>query len=116
MTAGEAVGWLLDYVGPVNDTVAIAWKVVTKAAHGVTRRPVEPGALDGIPLEVSGLPAGGPEIEAGRRAILACIDSACHTNLADALAIQARHSGEFMHSTACRRGSVGAEYQRTMTV
>jgi enoyl-CoA hydratase/carnithine racemase len=115
--AGDAVGWLVDYAGPLEQAIEKAWQVATGADHGLPRRDVEAGALDGVSKEISGLPpAGTPASEAGRKAILACIDGACHTPLTDALGVQAKHSAEFMVSAACREGRVGAEYARTVLV
>lgn len=80
-------------------------------------RALERGALDGVPKDVAGLPAAdSPESEVARKAIMQCIDAACHVSLADALAIQAKHSAEFMLSAECRRGMVGSEYTKTMVV
>jgi enoyl-CoA hydratase/carnithine racemase/3-hydroxyacyl-CoA dehydrogenase len=115
--AGEAVGWLVDYAGPMESALETAWKLASGGDHGLEERAIERGALDGVPQEVAGLEAGGgPATEAARKAIVATIQAACHASLADALALQAKHSAEFMTSSACRQGSVGAEYARTMLV
>ncbi|MGB6362121.1 MAG: hypothetical protein WBG64_05570 [Thermoanaerobaculia bacterium] len=117
VAAGEAVGWLVDYAGPMESALEKAWQLVTGGDHGVEERPVERSALDGVPQEVAGLEAGGgPATEAARRAIVETIQAACHASLAEALEIQARHSAAFMTSTACRQGRVGSEYARTMLV
>jgi hypothetical protein len=66
---------------------------------------------------VSGLPpADAPEAEAGRAAILECIQRACAVPLAEALAVQAGLSAAFMTSAACRAGVVGADYSKTVLV
>ncbi|MDH3458229.1 MAG: hypothetical protein OER90_15415, partial [Gemmatimonadota bacterium] len=115
--AADGVGWLVDYAGPLGQAIEKAWQVATGADHGLPRRDVVAGALDGVSKEISGLPpAGTPQSAAGRKAILACIDGACHTPLTDALMVQAKHSAEFMVSAACREGRVGAEYARTVLV
>jgi enoyl-CoA hydratase/carnithine racemase len=115
--AGDAAGWLIDYAGPLDDALQMVWKVATKSDHGLPVRPVERGALNGIPKDVRGLPDDiAPGTEAARRAIVECVDQACHTTLAQALKTQAKHSAEFMKSAACREGVVGAEYQKTMGV
>ena len=114
--AADAVGWLIDYAGSVDDALAMAWTVATRGKHKLARRTVQAGALDGVPKDVSGLPPATPETEAARSAILACIDHACHEAVGDALTVQAKHSAEFMVSPACRRGAVGADYTKTMAV
>jgi len=115
--AGDAVGWLIDYAGPLEEALQTAWKVATGGDHGLKARTVESSALDGVPREVAGLPAAdSPESEAGRKAIMQCIDAACHVSLADALATQAKHSAEFMLSAECHGGMVGTEYTKTMAI
>jgi enoyl-CoA hydratase/carnithine racemase len=115
--ARDAVGWLVDYAGSMEDAVKTAWKVVGKKDHDLAARTVERGALDGVPKEISGLPdADSPTMEAARRAIMRCIDDACHVDLAEAIAVQAKRSAEFMVSAECRGGSVGSEYTKTMMV
>jgi enoyl-CoA hydratase/carnithine racemase len=115
--ATDAVGWLIDYAAPLADAIQKAWQVATGADHGLPRRDVEVGALDGVSKEVGALPpAGTPGSDAGRKAIMACIDGACHTPLSEALTVQANHSAEFMVSAACREGRVGAEYVKTCMV
>jgi hypothetical protein len=101
----------------MDSALEIAWKLASGGDHGLEERPIERGALDGVPQEIAGLEeGGGPATEAARKAIVETIQAACHASLADALAIQAKHSAEFMTSSACRQGSVGAEYARTMLV
>ena len=45
-----------------------------------------------------------------------CVQRSCGAPLAEALAIQAKITGEFMVSKACRAGAIGAEYSKTMEV
>ncbi len=115
--ARDAVGWLVDYAGSLEDAVKTVWKVAGKKDHGLAARTVEHGALDGVPKDIAGLPdADSPTMEAARRAIMQCIDDACHVDLADALSVQAQRSAAFMVSADCRGGSVGSEYTKTMIV
>ncbi|MFH1529399.1 MAG: hypothetical protein ABIK09_01550 [Pseudomonadota bacterium] len=114
VNAGDAVGWLLDAAAPQDEALKTAWSLATGAA-GIPKRPVVEEALTGLPTEVS-LPAGGPATEAARRAILGTIQGACGVPLSEALAVQARHSAEFMVTQACKKGVVGGEYNKTMRV
>ena len=117
VVAGDAVGWLIDYAGSMNDVLSTAWTLASGQDAGIARRNVETGALGDIPSEVSGLaPAGSPDTDAARKAILDTVQASCGATLADALAIQARHSAEFMVTETCRRGAVGGEHTRTMKV
>jgi len=76
--APEAVGWLIDYAGPLEDVLAAAWKIATGTVQGMARREVEEGALEGIPDDVSGLAAAdSPAMDAGRAAIRRCVRDAC---------------------------------------
>jgi len=114
--APDAVGWLIDYAGPLNDAVATAWNIASDGKHGLARRTLEAGKLE-IPAEVGGLPpVSAPEATAGRAAIMQCIQRACAVPLAEALAVQAGLSADFMVSAACRSGVVGADYSKTVLV
>jgi enoyl-CoA hydratase/carnithine racemase/3-hydroxyacyl-CoA dehydrogenase len=115
--AGEAVGWLIDYAGPAEDAIAKAFAIAAGKDHGIARRELVEGALDGVGAAATGLPpAGSPATAAARKAILATIQASTEATLADAAEIQARHSSEFMTSKWCRKGAVGSEYAKTMLV
>jgi enoyl-CoA hydratase/carnithine racemase len=115
--ATDAVGWLLDYAGPMDEALQVAWKIATAGDSGVAARKLNGGALKGVPVEVGGLePAGDPGSEAARRAIMDCIQQACTVPLGEALAIQAQRSADFMTTKHCMKGMVGAEYTKTAVV
>jgi enoyl-CoA hydratase/carnithine racemase len=113
--AKDAVGWIVDYAGPVADAVQACWG----AATGNTRLPkraVADKGLTGVPRDVPGLRPADGGVEAGRKAILDTIQKACEATLAEAITIQARHSGEFMATPHCRNGVVGSAFAKTMAV
>ncbi|MHC4548078.1 MAG: enoyl-CoA hydratase-related protein [Planctomycetota bacterium] len=115
--AKDAVGWLVDFAGPLGPALKTAWQVATNGDHGLKRRAVAKEALEDVPTAVGDLPeADGPANEATRKAIMDSIRASCGASLAEALATQARHSAEFMTSKACKSGRVGADYQKTMRV
>jgi 3-hydroxyacyl-CoA dehydrogenase len=115
--ASEAVGWLIDYTGSLEETLSMAWTLATGGAGGPARRPVEAGILEGVPTEVPDLlDTEGEGGRAARKAMVDCIQGACGAPLAEALELQARHSGAFMTSSACKRGEVGGQYTKTMLV
>ncbi len=112
--AGQAVGWLIDYAGSLEETLETAWTVATEGDHRLHRREPVEGGLEGVPTEVGGLPdAGDPGIEAARKAIMDSIQSSCRATLGEALEVQTKRSAEFMTTAHCRKGRVGAEYART---
>lgn len=114
--AKDAVGWLIDYAGPMPDALRTAWNLVCGAAPGLTKRKLDEGALKGLPTDV-GLPASdSPATEAARKAILQSVRDACGASLCEALAVQARHSADFIASRCCKGGSIGAEHAKTMMV
>ena len=114
--AGEAVGWLVDYAGPLPSALSTAWAIASGGRHRVARRKVATGARQ-VAITGRGLPAvTAPEVEAGRNAIANSIRRACGTSLEEALDLQARLSAEFMTTDACRRGSVGTDYTKTVLV
>jgi enoyl-CoA hydratase/carnithine racemase len=115
--AGEAVGRLVDFAGPVEEALQMAWKVASGADHDLPPRPVEKGPLAEVPRAPEDLAVPEtPATEAARQAILECIEHSCRVPLAEALEVQARHSAGFMQSTACRKGRVGAEARKMQSV
>ncbi len=115
--ASEATGWLIDYAGTLEETLGMAWILATGGDGSLPRRSVEGAGLEGVPTDVPGLPeADGVMGRAARTAMVDCIQGACGAGLSEALELQARHSGAFMTSTACKKGEIGAQYTRTMAV
>jgi enoyl-CoA hydratase/carnithine racemase len=115
--AEDAVGWLVDHAGSLEDVLATAWALASGAGRGPARRTLAEGALTGLPDGAADLPAAtSPSTDEARKAILDCVRASCGASLADALAIQAKHSAEFMRTNACRKGRVGEEYDRTWRV
>ena len=88
VSASDAAGWLIDFAGPLEDSLQTAWKLATGGDHGLSLRAVNEKAMEGVPSEVSGLPAAdSPDHEAARAAIMKCIQDACGAPLADAVTI-----------------------------
>jgi enoyl-CoA hydratase/carnithine racemase len=115
--AADAHGWLIDYSGPMAEALGMAWRVVTGSDHGLSARGVETAGLDETPEQPTDLPAAdSPATETARRAIMECVAAACRVPLAVALEVQAKHSAGFMLTPECRRGRVGAEYEKTQLV
>jgi enoyl-CoA hydratase/carnithine racemase len=115
--ATDAVGWLVDYAGPLDQAIQTAWKLASGADHGLQKRAAEAGALKDMPTDFGDLPAAdSPEMEAARGAIIECMQQACALPLSEALAVQAKRSADFLASATCREGQIGAEYTRTMAV
>jgi len=115
--AAAAVGWLIDFAGPLEDALGMAWAMATGGDQVPAPRPVEAGSLAGIPMEVPGLAdADGVDGQAARKAIVDCIQGACGSTLSEALEVQSRHSAAFMTSSTCKRGEIGAQYTKTMMV
>lgn len=117
VSGADAVGWLVDFAGPLDAVLSAAWTLANGRDAGVPRRPFEAGAIGDIPSDVAGLAAAGsPATEAARKAITDTVRAACGATLADAITIQAAHSARFMVTDACTRGVVGAEFSKTMSV
>ena len=117
VSAKEAVGWLIDYAGSIEESLQIAWKVAVEGEQGpLPRRKVIEKALKGIPTEISLPDSGNPAIEAARKAIIDCILQSCGSSLSEALAVQAKHSAGFMISRFCREGIIGTECAKIMNV
>ena len=93
------------------------WKLATGGDHGLALRPVERQALQGVPTEVSALTMSEDSAtQTARKAIVDTVQAACQVDLEAALDLQAKHSADFMTTSACRKGRVGAEYSKTMLV
>ncbi len=117
VAARDAVGWLVDHAAPLEDAAAMAWRLARGDAPALPRRVVAAGRLDGVAGTVPALGDGhAPATEAARAAILAAVREGCGVPLAEALAIQARHSAGFMTSPECHGGVIGAALRKTTTV
>jgi enoyl-CoA hydratase/carnithine racemase/3-hydroxyacyl-CoA dehydrogenase len=115
--AAAAVGWLIDYAGSTDDALAMVGKILSDGDHGLKKRPLEAGALSGLPKDGAGFAAAeDPAGEAAKGAILATITDSCQKKLSDALEVQAKHSAGFMSSKWCQNGMIGATYAKMMKV
>ena len=115
--APKALGWLVDFAGPLEDAISVAWNTASGGDHGLASRDFAEGALQGVADMVSQLsPADDPGMEAGRVAILANIKGSTSVPLSEALDVQASHSGDFMTTKACMSGVVGAMYKKTVKI
>ena len=120
--AKDAVDWLIDYAGPMHESLQTAWRLASGAPGGypagLPMRRLEAGMLSvkDIPADVGVPVSDSPAKEAARKAILDCIRDSCAVPLSEALDVQARHSADFTASSFCREGSIGAERQKTMMV
>ena len=115
--ANDTVGWLADFVGGLDDALQIAYTVASGGEHGLAMREIEEDVLDGAAEAVPKLAtASDPGMEAGRKAILDTVRAATSATLAEALEIQARHSGGFMIGDACRKGVIGTAWKKTVLV
>jgi enoyl-CoA hydratase/carnithine racemase len=114
--AKDSVGWLIDYAGPMRESLQMVWRLASCGAAALPMRRLEDGVLKGIPAD-AGLPiCDNSATEAARKAIMQSIWGSCGVPLSEALAVQARHSGDFTVTSFCQEGSIGAEYQKTMMV
>ncbi len=112
--AKDAVGWLVDFAGPLDEAIQMAWSLATGTGTGLAERPLVANGLERV---AENLPALSPAVgEAGRKAILETIEASCAAPLAEALEVQARHSGNFMGSKPCHRGVIGGLWKKTMAV
>ncbi|MEJ2206248.1 MAG: hypothetical protein P8170_19325 [Gemmatimonadota bacterium] len=114
--AVDAVGWLIDYAGPLEEAVRTAWSLASGAPRGIERRPLATGALGDIALPEDLPEADSPGMEVARAAILECVRAAGNVALDEALEVQAALAAEFLASQECLRGAVGAEYTKIMKV
>jgi enoyl-CoA hydratase/carnithine racemase len=114
--ASDAVGWLVDYAGTMDDSLKMTWKLATGQSNSVPLRKVADKPLTNIPLEVALPVAETPEGEAARKAILDTIRASAGVALNEALDVQSKHSADFMASSLCKHGRIGQEFNRVMVV
>ncbi|UCC44963.1 MAG: hypothetical protein JSU65_03295, partial [Candidatus Zixiibacteriota bacterium] len=115
--AEQAVGWLIDFAGPLEEALQTTWKVALEGDSGpLAKRSLAAEPLKGMPTE-PGLPdSGNAATEAARKAILGCVTASCGVSLSEALTAQAKHSAGFMNSRFCREGMIGADCAKVMNV
>lgn len=115
--AKQAVNWLLDYVGPMDKALETVWQIATNGDHGILKRKLNEGVVEGVPKELSDLKASGdPNIEASRNKIMECIQKSCASPLSDAIKIQAKYSADFMTSPQSKNGKIWKEFVKVMSV
>jgi len=114
--AKDAVGWLVDQAGPIEEAIRLAWRLACGGPGALPVRRLNAGPLPNIPADAGLGVSDNPGTEAARKAIMQSIRDSCGVPLGEAMEIQARHSGAFFTTPFCRDGSIGAEYQRTMMV
>lgn len=114
--AQNAVGWLIDYSGTVDEALKTTWQIVTGKNNDIPRKHIVIDALSEIPGN-NNLPAAENQaMETARQAVMKTIRHSCSVPLTQALDIQARHSADFMTSQTCREGMIGSEYSKTQDI
>lgn len=114
--AKDTVGWLIDAASPLEDALRLAWNTALGDSQ-VPRHAVVATPIEGV-MESAGqcLGAARSEEEQAKRAILECIKHSCETTLTEALSVQAKHTAVFLAGPICRKGKIGADYEKTVLV
>jgi enoyl-CoA hydratase/carnithine racemase len=115
--AGGAVGWLVDFAGPVEEALKVAYRLAS-GGGGIERRAVCETKLEKIAsLAVPELDQQAPQsVVAARRAIWDAVLKSCGCTLGEALTVQSKVSAAFMASPICNKGKVGAEVGKALKV
>lgn len=106
--AKDAVGWLVDYAGPIEDALKTVWAIAKGGDKNIPRRPLNAGKMDLSSATAPTSPAA--------KAIYDCIIQSTGATLDAALEIQARLSAEFMVTATCNKGVVGRSRKQIMDV
>jgi enoyl-CoA hydratase/carnithine racemase len=114
--AKDAADWLVDYSGPMQESLKVVWRLASGGASGLKMRRLDEGVLKGVPADACASASDSPATEAARKAIMQSIRGSCGVPLSEALDVQAGHSADFTVTSFCRAGSIGVERQRTMMV
>ncbi|MCC6476392.1 hypothetical protein IT157_04980 [bacterium] len=115
ISASQAQGWLLDYAGSLEESLSVAWKLVMGEAGGIPRRQTERNALT-IPVQTNGAGANAGVSDDARRAMMETVRKSCACTIEEAIDVQAKMSADFMSSELCRRGKIGQEFGKVMSV
>jgi enoyl-CoA hydratase/carnithine racemase len=114
VAAEDAVGWLVDVAEPLEESLRAAWRIAAGVGQQPAERAVAEGRLEGVTRELPRLAETASQ--AARRALVEAIRASCGATLAEALEVQARHSGGFMTGPECRSGVIGALAKKTLAV
>jgi hypothetical protein len=113
--AEDAVGWLADYAGPMEDALATAYRAAAKDG-ALPKRKLNEGALSGVTGTLGDIArADDPGLDASRKAILDTVAAATSVPLGEALDVQSKASAAFMTGPLCNKGAIGKEFKKTMT-
>lgn len=109
--ARQATGWLLDFAGSIDACLQTAWQLASAGAGAAAAIQARKVQEDGFDIGADGdfPPAPSAAMEEARRAVFNCIRHSCRVPLAEALSVQAEHSGMFMTGKLCREGAIGAD-------
>ncbi len=110
----DATGWLVDFTGSLEDSLAKVWQIANGEDHGISKRDVADGAVT-VP-SWSGAQPDDPMGQAAVKAIMDCVRASCGATLAQSLEIQAKHSAGFMLTKACQRGVIGSSAKKIMNI
>ncbi len=116
VSASQAVGWLVDFAGSLEDSLKVAWKTASGGSHGLVKREVATEGLSNLASKLQLPDSPDPMVVTARKAIMECVNDACSASLSDAIIVQAKHSAAFMSSKDCRRGMIGTEASKVMNV
>jgi enoyl-CoA hydratase/carnithine racemase len=115
--ASSAVGWLVDFAGPIEEALKVAYKLAS-GAGGIQRRGVCETKLEQIAsLAAPELDQPAPQglVEA-RQAIWNAVQKSCACTLGEALVVQSKISGSFMAGPLCNQGKIGTEIGKALKV
>lgn len=116
LKAKDTKGWICDFTGTADESLKMAWKLASGEESALQKRVVNEKAFSGIPTDMKLPDADNKELEAARKAIINTIQDSCGVSLSEALAVQSKHSANFMTSKLCKSGIIGAAYMQVMNV
>jgi enoyl-CoA hydratase/carnithine racemase/3-hydroxyacyl-CoA dehydrogenase len=113
----ETTGWLIDFTGPLESCLQTAWKLAAQgASKSISKRQVVSDALKNVPSDIDLPDTGNPALNTARKAIMETIQQSCSCSLTEAVTVQAKYSAEFMVSSTCKKGMIGAEAVKVMNI
>jgi len=108
--AKDAVGWLIDFSGPIEEVIGKAWGIVN-STETLPLRKLETAALSPLPTLPHNLPPGN---DAARKEVWNTIHGTCCVKLGDVLDRRAGLVATFICGKQCSKGQIG-KLKKVMT-
>ncbi|MCZ2355700.1 MAG: enoyl-CoA hydratase/isomerase family protein [Bacteroidia bacterium] len=113
--AKDTIGWLTDFADTAENSLQKIWQILQEGENALPKRLLINTPLGKLNFEEANItPSQDAGLLEARKAITACIENSCNASIAESIHVQAKLSGDFMVNPLCRKGRIGAEYDKMM--